>query len=232
MATPRKNRPPCLYCPAKVRWATAKTCAADACQRKWNIGRVKAWREHNPKPERVYKCHICGEAIVIRPGTACGPRSLCDHCRSEGPSAAVIELRRGVESYACAGCGDSFERKPTKGQRPRWCPACAKGKGWRQANRDLRSAAWHRRRVMLINGEVEDFTPAEIYERDRWRCGICRGRVGKSLKWPHPRSASIDHIIPVIEGGGHVRANVRLAHLVCNTSRGARGGGEQLMLIG
>jgi len=91
----------------------------------------------------------------------------------------------------------------------------------------------HRRRVRLANnGEVEHFRPVEIYERDRWRCGICRKRVRKALTAPHPGAPSIDHIIPVVEGGAHVRANVRLAHLCCNVSRGARGGGEQLLLIG
>lgn len=29
-----------------------------------------------------------------------------------------------MESYTCQGCGESFSRPPTKGQRPKWCPAC------------------------------------------------------------------------------------------------------------
>jgi 5-methylcytosine-specific restriction endonuclease McrA len=45
-------------------------------------------------------------------------------------------------------------------------------------------------------------------------------------------SASIDHLIPLSQGGGHVRANLRAAHRVCNVNRGIRGGNEQLMLIG
>jgi 5-methylcytosine-specific restriction endonuclease McrA len=75
-------------------------------------------------------------------------------------------------------------------------------------------------------------TDAEIMERDRWRCGICRRRIGKSFKWPHPRSASVDHIVPISEGGEDAAANKRAAHLGCNTGRCNRGGGEQLALIG
>ena len=48
-------------------------------------------------------------------------------------------------------------------------------------------------------------------------CGICGQPVDKSLKWPHPYSATVDHIIP-INKGGHPSdiANLQLAHNRCN----------------
>lgn len=48
-------------------------------------------------------------------------------------------------------------------------------------------------------------------------CGICGRPVDKSLKYPDPGSATIDHIIPV-DRGGHPSdmANLQLAHLRCN----------------
>jgi len=73
---------------------------------------------------------------------------------------------------------------------------------------------------------------ADIAERDGWRCGVCRRRVNPRFAWPHPKSPSLDHIIPLSEGGKHDPANVRLAHLGCNIVRGNRGGGEQLLLVG
>lgn len=42
----------------------------------------------------------------------------------------------------------------------------------------------------------------------------------------------MDHVIPLTKGGNHELANVRLAHLRCNVSKGNRGGNEQLLLIG
>lgn len=75
-------------------------------------------------------------------------------------------------------------------------------------------------------------TDAEIMERDRWRCGICGQRIGKSFKYPHARSKSIDHVVPLIEGGDDTSANKRAAHLGCNRRRRNRGGNEQLAMIG
>lgn len=51
-------------------------------------------------------------------------------------------------------------------------------------------------------------------------CGICGQPVDKSLKWPHPLSACVDHIIP-IDRGGHPSAisNLQLAHMTCNRQK-------------
>ena len=51
-------------------------------------------------------------------------------------------------------------------------------------------------------------------------CGICGKPVDKSLKYPHPLSKSIDHIIP-IDKGGHPSDidNLQLAHWTCNRQK-------------
>lgn len=93
--------------------------------------------------------------------------------------------------------------------------------------------AHKKRREALIRGasSSEAFTSEEIFERDGWRCGICGQKVDRRLRYPHRRSASLDHIIPVTAGGGHVRENVQCAHLECNWRKNASGPG-QLLLVG
>lgn len=51
-------------------------------------------------------------------------------------------------------------------------------------------------------------------------CGICGKPVDKSLKWPHPMSACVDHVIP-LEKGGHPSdiSNLQLAHMCCNRAK-------------
>ena len=51
-------------------------------------------------------------------------------------------------------------------------------------------------------------------------CGICGREVNFRLKWPHPMSACIDHIIPVAKGGHPSDINnMQLAHMSCNRQK-------------
>lgn len=51
-------------------------------------------------------------------------------------------------------------------------------------------------------------------------CGICGKPVDFSLKFPHPLSPCIDHIIPVAKGGHPSDIdNLQLAHFTCNRAK-------------
>ncbi|MGB5697222.1 MAG: HNH endonuclease [Polyangiales bacterium] len=72
----------------------------------------------------------------------------------------------------------------------------------------------------------DDYALFEIAERDDWACHICgkgvprvliRGRFGI-----HPLAPTIDHVVPLSKGGPDMRANVKLAHFGCNSSKGNR----------
>lgn len=51
-------------------------------------------------------------------------------------------------------------------------------------------------------------------------CGICGKPVDKHLKYPHPLSPCVDHIIPVSKGGHPSDINnLQLAHWTCNRQK-------------
>lgn len=51
-------------------------------------------------------------------------------------------------------------------------------------------------------------------------CGICGKPVDFKLKYPHPLSACIDHIIPLARGGHPSDIdNLQLAHWTCNRQK-------------
>lgn len=51
-------------------------------------------------------------------------------------------------------------------------------------------------------------------------CGICGRPVDKHLKYPHPLSPTVDHIIPVNKGGHPSDiGNLQLAHWTCNRQK-------------
>lgn len=85
-----------------------------------------------------------------------------------------------------------------------------------------RARIHEKRRQQKQHEGAELFTSQEIFERDGWVCGICGVPVDSSLKHPDPRSASIDHVIPLWAGGPHTRDNVQLAHLECNVEKRCR----------
>lgn len=95
---------------------------------------------------------------------------------------------------------------------------------WQQKNR--------RRRAQLRGAESEPYKLDEIAVRDGYRCGLCGKRVAMGRRCPDLKAPTIDHIVPLADGGSDLRANVQLAHFGCNSAKCARGGGEQLALVG
>ena len=51
-------------------------------------------------------------------------------------------------------------------------------------------------------------------------CGICGKPVDFTLRYPHPMSACIDHIVPIAKGGHPSDPeNLQLAHWTCNRQK-------------
>lgn len=141
---------------------------------------------------------------------AARPRKPCPYCGD------LMANPRRVQ------CGKADCKRRHDAARMREFLATPAGRAYRALNRA-------RRRAAEIKGE--DFDPLEIFERDGWRCGICKRKVSRTLEYPHPRSASLDHIVPIVDGGEHTRANTQCAHLECNLRKRHLGPG-QLLLIG
>lgn len=127
-----------------------------------------------------------------------------------------------------------------QGWRNRKCSQCHVGLGYRSLNSlcdecrtaNKRDRKHYRHRARHHGVEYEPVNRAKVYERDNWLCGICGLKVDKRLKYPHLMSASLDHVIPVSLGGGHLYVNVQCSHLVCNRRKSNTGSGDQLALIG
>lgn len=77
------------------------------------------------------------------------------------------------------------------------------------------------------NRPDKDGTHRLAFERNKKKimatqnvCGICGKPVDKDLKYPHPLSACIDHIVPVAKGGHPSDLdNLQLAHWTCNRQK-------------
>ena len=72
-----------------------------------------------------------------------------------------------------------------------------------------------RRRASRYTDVIEDVSRDEIAERDNHLCHICGG-------WVSAHDMTLDHVVPLVRGGVHTKDNIKLAHKVCNSRKGAR----------
>ena len=183
----------------------SRSPAARAWQREYRQSpRRKAWREAWEARNRKPRFCECGSLLSLH-------RRKCDRCKARD---------RERPSLLCRGCSAEFVPRGAQ----RYCsPECR--------NRTNRREAKHRRRARAGVTHPERLSFVAICERDGWRCHICRRKVDPKLTVPHPLAPTRDHLVPLAEGGSHSPTNVRLAHFICNSRRGARGGNEQLLLL-
>lgn len=182
-----------------------------------------------------------------------GTCSTCGKAVQRGPSSRDNIVCRECSSCKylpkpCAECGEVFQPKPKAKDRPpqQYCTkSCATRAGNKQRHRtsgprapgddrSLEARARHKARVrarrLRIAATWDGVTDEQILERDRWMCWICKRRISKALKWPHPRSASIDHLVPFALGGDDTAFNKKAAHLGCNMVRQTGAKDEHPML--
>ena len=200
---------------------------------KWKVEMAKLRLKFETEG-RWATCQDCGAAIrCIRQKGAAPVR--CEPCRVTWHNARMKRARPWIRAGSCQECGGPTDRASRPVPRD-VCPTCSKKLRDpktgsfipKQQRHEGFPASWTK-----IRGPWHDrFTRLEIFERDQWTCAICKKKIDKRLRHPNRWAATIDHIIPVIEGGLDLRANVRAAHQSCNSSRNHRGGGEQLALIG
>lgn len=172
---------------------------------------------------RQVRCAHCEHTFVHR-----SSGRLPKWCSAECKRAYLAKTNsRPMPQWNCAVCGTLVVRTHG-GTRGKYC---AKHKGSMQ---NPARAASVRKREARKRGATgnEAIKPQTIFIRDGWRCGICHRHVDKRLRHPHPKSASLDHIVPLSRNGQHTKTNVQCAHLECNLRKGNRDHAQQLMLIG
>lgn len=208
--------------------------------------RCKAcWRERYYEPRRAEIISRNADLKRKREGRP-GLRSLqCEHC------GAMFEGTRKVARFCSRACKDIAHRAQVSAdlhaaKPPRRCVWC--GVDLAQAMRaDAKfcsascnskahqSVRCYRRRLgdAAVKPRREPLVSfIDIAERDGWRCGICGKAVNRRRVFPDPLAGSLDHLLPVAQGGSHEAANLQLAHFVCNWTKRDRAANDQLRLIG
>ncbi|MFZ3592328.1 HNH endonuclease [Streptomyces sp. BH104] len=200
----------CLVCGSSLaaKRSDAKYCSDRCRDRRKSLP---------PKPESV--CVECGDTYVVARKDAIYCSTECRNATSYKrwivaggltESRAERALRRSETN--CSQCGTVFAARTL---HTKYCSVKCKFAAGRAKQARVRAE-----RVRAVG--CERFTHEEIFNRDSWVCGLCGALVDEALSWPDPQSPSLDHIVPLSRAGIHARANVQLAHLVCNLRKNNR----------
>lgn len=173
----------------------------------------------NRKAPRSWTCSRCGQDA----GLSVREKTLCKACSRDSSVSVCAETGCGRPVRARDLCSMHYKRVRR-----------AEGVDWKRAPwGDARRDSYHRRRALKAGATIgEPFRNLDIFQRDRWTCQLCDHKIDPEVKWPNPRSASLDHVVPLSLGGAHSRSNTQLACLECNTRKGNRAQSEQLALLG
>lgn len=247
------HREPCVCraCGATFPRTSRRTrVLCDACKPEgtypsWLIeGNAK--RAAEARRRRTHVCRQCGKVFVARQAPfktfctrECSFAFKHEHAQGRAirPKVKVYRkcVRCGAEMLAVRGrttCGAECRRLAALEPqlvhpKEQGCVVC--GTAFRTM------AGQHGAQVFCserCRGKAECIDPQRVFDRDGWRCGICSRKVNRRAKFPHPKSAVLDHIIPLAKGGEHTYRNVQCAHNACNSCKQANDDGVQLRLIG
>lgn len=198
-----------------------RTCTIDGCEKAHRARGLCATHYNQAhQPERHAKatvsCAYCGEPCEKDRTSRFAARFCSLICRDvyrldttdgdplvSARAARQPAMPRQATVRICGECECSFV-----GRRTRYCTLrCAQVAAER--GRRMRKRGRHIRRRVAI------------FDRDAWRCHLCNEACDRDARVPDIAAATIDHVIPRSLGGTDDESNLRTAHFICNTLRGA-----------
>lgn len=220
----------------KPRYADCPMCGERFTQTNNGGGATARWSVHCSRacakrstcvgkstPIPWVQCSECKRWFVgIRKRLTCGPE--CSEVRGRRrfqETWVSVRATNPTVQKTCKECGEVYSVNYYADVREFCSTRCTVRYTKRQRRRYEQASKRGKRAGVVI--ERERFKDVEIFERDGWRCQLCSKPTNRVYSRRDMLSPTLDHIIPISQGGGHIRSNVQLAHLICN-SRKADGG--------
>lgn len=159
-----------------------------------------------------------------------GKHLKCEYCDEVERERKKTERR--IERSRISKIVKKFNRPAPKGEQlqMKTCPECgafyfttkevcadcvaARARRYNNRKKDLKKKKSYTSESKLISART-------LYERDGGVCWICGGMCDINADPNSNYYPSVDHIVPQSLGGKDTLDNVKLAHRICNTIRGA-----------
>lgn len=158
---------------------------------------------------------------------------VCPRCHESKDETEFSRNRRAKDGlqYTCKPCHRAAVRsapsQSLEGQRARFSRrtpeqirrATERVKQWKARNPfEARLSAMERRarsKWKQAGLPADVFKYADVLARDGWNCYLCGGSVMEC-------ELSFDHVVPLSARGPHSMENVKVTHIRCNDSKGAK----------
>lgn len=186
-----------------------------ACKALINAAYAVANRDQvNSKSRRYYAAHpeVRVKAAERREQNPERSREIKRAFRERNPEAGRDYYQANRDEILARQKADRAARPEVHAERTR---------KWAQDNPLAVRELQHRRRARLRAATVGPVDLEALWVANKGCCQLCGLPIDRTLKAPHPMSASVDHIFPLARGGTHEQSNLQWTHLVENIQKGA-----------
>lgn len=194
------------------------------------------YKPNGDKTTLDVRCKACGTVKTIQVQAIRHRQVRCDTCfkaeQEERKLKRKLEKERNYQVYKWSLLEHNYKQLTFNIGT---CQICGKGFAYNHAGQkyceDCRRKLINGRKDKRLEHKNSSITAKTLYERDKGVCWICgeqcdlndievrisdKGNVYQMAGDMYP---SVDHIIPVYQGGKDEWDNVRLAHRKCNLNR-------------
>ena len=231
----------CVVCGVEIVGASSKMYCSSKC--KWSVQKTRVL------PREGVPCRVCGKPTSVRWAQTSTPESVkhkkcfehgteygynkhgcrCDACRDAAVAVArafrerraaagrPVVYRRATVERACLGCGESFDARVDNIRSGKGIYCSRRCRTLFETGVDVEAPDY----VKSDRFRVSDELRLAVYERDGFACWLCGGPVDMSADPCSDMFASLDHVVPRSRGGSDDPSNLRCAHRLCNSLRGA-----------
>lgn len=173
-------------------------------------------------------CEECGVVVSTRTSRRC---NAC-HRKCQTPLVATI---------TCLHCKKAAKKRCWQSKLPKYCSrACffahidaCRPESERAKAREYaatRGSGSYRSRCKRYGGYFNSkVTRRAVFERDGFKCYLCRANVSETLPARHDRKATLDHVVPLEKKGPHDWHNVACCCRKCNVAKRNKWNGQHVM---
>ena len=172
-------------------------------------------RAYSCAAKKAKACEICG----------------ADCYGTEARFCSLSCIGKSKREVPCCRCGISCVVHGTS--KVKMCESCRRTVKAAIRRRNKKQTGTYRKRCRIYGGSHNaEVTRRKVFERDGWRCHVCKRKTLRHWSNNHPREATVDHHpIPLSRGGDHDWHNVRCACRQCNAEKSNTWDGQKRLTL-